>query len=112
LGRATVDLLVANPPYATGAERARAAPELSYEPLAALEGGDVDGLATFRRLVGDAQRVLCDGGHLVSEIGAGQGAAARAICARAGFVDGKVLQDLAGLDRVVVAEWRVITSRD
>ena len=106
LGAQTLDVLVANPPYLSEAERAAAPAELGYEPTGALCGGDADGLGALRRLVVEARRVLCDGGWLVSEIGSGQGPAAGALVTAMGFADVRVLQDLAGLDRVVVGRWR------
>jgi release factor glutamine methyltransferase len=102
---ATIDLVVANPPYATSSELDQATPELGYEPTCALEGGGHDGLDTLGRLLGDARRVLRAGGSVVCEIGASQGGAAERICRQLGFVDVRRLQDLAGLDRVVLAGW-------
>ena len=106
LGAQTVDVVVTNPPYLSDAELAAAPPELSYEPAGALLGGGVDGLGALRRLAADARRVLCDGGWLVSEIGAGQGAGASALLAAMGFAEARVVPDLAGCDRVVAGRWR------
>ena len=106
LGARTVDVVVANPPYVSDAELAVAPPELSYEPVAALLGGGVDGLEALRRLAADARRVLRDGGWLVSEVGSGQAAGASTLLAAMGFTQARVARDLAGCDRVVAGRWR------
>jgi release factor glutamine methyltransferase len=48
-------------------------------------------------------RWLAPGGALVFEIGSRQGNAVRELCTHAGLADVAILQDFAGLDRVVTA---------
>mgnify|MGYP003453052442 CR=1 FL=1 len=65
-----------------------------------LDGG-VDGLAAYRRIVGEAARVVTPGGALVCEVGAGQAPAVAALFAAAGFFAVDRVADLAGIERVV-----------
>jgi len=99
----SLDLVVANPPYLSPADLASAEPELRFEPLEALAGGDGDGLGVVRRLLREARRALREGGAAAIEIGAGQGAAAVAAATAAGFGEVRVVRDLAGRDRLLLA---------
>ncbi|HSJ54086.1 MAG TPA: protein-(glutamine-N5) methyltransferase, release factor-specific, partial [Anaerolineae bacterium] len=81
------------------------APEIrEHEPRAALDGGP-GGLEVIGRLLATAGPHLRPGGAMLLEIGAGQGPA---VLARAGehFPQARVelLQDYAGLDRLVVVQ--------
>ena len=62
------DLVLCNPPYALTAELDNAAPEFHHEPRHGLDGGS-DGLAVWRRVVGDIGMHLNPGGVLVGEAG-------------------------------------------
>jgi release factor glutamine methyltransferase len=85
------DAVLANPPYVE--DGATLPPELAHEPPQALFAG-ADGLTVIRRLATE-----CEARLLAVEVGAGQ---ARAV---AGLVGGRVeiLEDLAGIERVVVS---------
>jgi release factor glutamine methyltransferase len=105
------DALVSNPPYVGTAERASLDTEVrDWEPAAALFAGE-DGLEVIRRLVAGAPSVLRPGGLLALEIGVGQGSAvAELVRAAGGFGAPRVEKDLAGRDRIVLAELE--TSKD
>ncbi|MGC1487164.1 MAG: peptide chain release factor N(5)-glutamine methyltransferase, partial [Albidovulum sp.] len=62
-----------------------------------------DGLGAYRAIAGGAAAHLANGGRVVVEIGAGQGAEVIAIFAQAGFLETGIVQDLDGRDRVVTA---------
>jgi release factor glutamine methyltransferase len=98
------DLIVANPPYIRTDSIEELAPEIrNYEPAIALNGG-VDGLDYYRRIVGEANRYLRDGGSILLEIGADQGAAVKRLFALASdLAEAMIYQDLAGQDRVIAA---------
>lgn len=99
----TFDLIVSNPPYIAGAEMPALAPEVrDWEPHLALSPG-ADGLSAIRRIVAGAGAHLAAQGWLMIEIGAGQGAAARALLEGAGFDAVAILCDLDGRDRVASA---------
>ena len=99
---APLDLIAANLPYVPTAEIPGLAPEVTREPLGALDGGP-DGLDLVRRLVVAAPPLLASGGALVLEIGAGQAERTVALCESAGFVDVRLRRDLGAVDRVVSA---------
>jgi release factor glutamine methyltransferase len=97
------DLVVANPPYIESAAIAGLQRDVrDFDPLLALDGG-ADGLAPYRIIAAQAPHHLSPGGLLAVEIGAGQGAAVAALFAAAGLDDIEIKNDLAGLDRVVIA---------
>ena len=102
LGRAAVDLIVANLPYLPNALLDDLAPEVrAHEPRLALAGG-ADGLDVIRRLVPDARRALRAGGALVLETaGDAQARSAAMVLSEAGFVDVALREDLAGVTRFV-----------
>ena len=95
------DLIVSNPPYIPLADIADLAPEVRLrEPAMALSPGP-EGLEACRRLAGGLARVLSPGGRALIEIGAGQGAAARAVFEASGAGPVTLHPDLDGRDRVV-----------
>ena len=104
------DLVVSNPPYVARDAMAQLAPELSFEPRSALDGG-ADGLEAYRSLAPVLMRRVAPEGHVLLEIGADQGAAVPAIMSAAGLVVSHVANDLAGLARVVVAKKALETGR-
>lgn len=96
-----VDLIVANLPYIKETELEETAPELRFEPLAALHGGP-DGLEQIRLLLQQAQSKGQPRDCLLIEIGQGQAARVKSM-ARGNFpqADIKVRQDPGGIERVV-----------
>jgi release factor glutamine methyltransferase len=97
------DLIVANPPYIRESEIASLPPEIrDFEPHLALAGGP-DGLAFYRRIAVEAGSHLTSGGALIVEVGQGQAAEVAAIFRDAGFREIALFDDLAGIQRVVVA---------
>ena len=97
------DAVLANLPYVAEGERALLAPEiLRHEPAGALFAG-VDGLAVIRALLAQLQgrrRVRM----VALEVGAGQAPAVAELVAGAGFAAVRSERDLAGIERVVIAE--------
>ena len=95
-----VDLVMANLPYIARDE----VPTLAvsrYEPNLALDGG-VDGLDLIRRLLAQIPQVCNPNAQILLEIGATQGAAALALVRQMlNPQSAEVLQDYAGLDRIV-----------
>lgn len=101
------DVVAANLPYVPTAVWAELPHEIrQFEPRAALDGG-ADGLEVIRRLIASAAAKLKDDGALLLEIGDGQSDAVAALLAGA-FPAARryVLHDLAGIERVIVAEGR------
>ena len=96
------DVVVSNPPYIPSAVIGTLARDVQQEPGLALDGGD-DGLDIYRRLIASVPAYLQPEGMLALEIGEEQGTAVTALAAAAGLTVQKVLQDYAGLDRMVLA---------
>lgn len=100
-----VDLIAANLPYIAESDLPGLPVEVGlFEPRLALDGG-VDGLELYRRLVPEAAAFLKKGGFLLIEIGFGQGRQAQEMFDPRDW-ETRVWQDLAGLDRLVVAKLR------
>lgn len=95
------DVIVSNPPYIPTEEIETLMDEVRFhDPYMALDGKE-DGLYFYRIITKEAQKYLGPGGWLLYEIGCSQGAAVSRLMEDAGFVDIEIIQDLAGLDRVV-----------
>jgi len=97
------DLVVTNPPYIRTDEIAELDRDVrEFDPVGAIDGG-LDGLAAYRVIAVHAQHILIPGAHLIAEIGKGQGDAVAALFAAAGFGGIRIVPDLAGISRAVVA---------
>jgi release factor glutamine methyltransferase len=97
------DLIVSNPPYLEMAAIDSLEPEVrDYEPPSALFAG-ADALEGYRRIADGAGEHLHRGGAVMVEIGAGQAAAVCALFREAGLHLTGVINDLAGIERVVTA---------
>ncbi len=98
------DLILANPPYVSGAEIAGLAPEVQQEPRLALDGGN-DGLDFYRRIAGEAAVYLKENGYLILEVGFGQaGGVSNIFTQRHDLRIIKVTADYQGIDRVIVMQ--------
>lgn len=98
-----VSLITANLPYVPCGDIPALMKDVrDFEPHLALDGGP-DGLDLYRLLLPQAHKLLQPGGLLLMEIGPGQGQAAQNILAPEQW-QGTVLKDLAGRERLVVAE--------
>jgi release factor glutamine methyltransferase len=98
------DVVVSNPPYVPERERATLAPEVrDWEPAEALFAGE-DGLRVVDALVAGAPDRLRPGGLLALELGLGQAAVvAGRVRSTAGYVDVRVVRDLANRERIMLA---------
>jgi release factor glutamine methyltransferase len=98
-----LDAVVSNPPYVADADRATLPPDVvEHEPALALFAGE-DGLDVVRRLVVDA--AARDARFLALEVGQGQAGVVAQLFRNAGFDQTELVNDLAGIARVVVG-WR------
>lgn len=90
------DIIVSNPPYIPAADLAGLSPDVRcFDPRLALDGGK-DGLDAYRAIAAGAAAHLVPGGHVVLEIGAGQGPDVAAVFAAAGFRRAGHNRDLGG----------------
>ena len=98
----SIDILVSNPPYVPRTDEPGLQREVrDYEPHVALFAGPT-GLEIYERLIADAARVLRPRGWLLVELGYNSLEPVRAMLQR-GWSDITVVNDLAGLPRVIAA---------
>lgn len=105
-GTEQFNVIVSNPPYIPSAVIEELEPEVrDHEPRGALDG-TADGLYFYRILAEECAKHLTPGGHVYFEIGYDQGMAVKELLDIHGFKDTRVIQDLAGKDRVVCGAWQ------
>jgi release factor glutamine methyltransferase len=97
------DLILANPPYIADDAFDRLAPDVrDHEPVRALRAGR-QGLDAYRRITGQLPRLLAPQGRAIVEIGFDQAASVKDLFTTAGLEVLKVVKDLGGDDRALVA---------
>ena len=95
-------MIVTNPPYVIDTEIDELEQEVRLEPRIALAGGE-DGLDVVRRILDGASSYLLPAGWLLVEIDPRQAATVASDIGPATLgVEGRIVKDLAGRDRVVV----------
>jgi len=101
-----VDVIASNPPYIAEADWAGLQPEVrEFEPRSALFSGP-KGTEFHERLLRESKEFLAPGGSLVMEIGQGQYMAVRQMAEHiGGYAPLRVVEDEAGIERVVIATW-------
>ncbi len=101
-GLGQFDAIISNPPYITPAVIDTLEKELTFEPRAALDGGE-DGLIFYRRMITghDYRAALKQGGCYIFEIGYDQGDALRALADSEGDAC-TICRDLGGQERMAV----------
>ncbi len=95
------DVIVSNPPYVAEGDDVDEV-VAAWEPALALWSGPT-GLDALQVVVGGADRWLTTDGALVVELAPTQAATVAGLARAAGFGDVRVVADLAGRDRIVVA---------
>lgn len=100
------DIILSNPPYIRTADIEELMEEVKdYEPHLALDGTE-NGLYFYKRIIEGLKEHLNDNGSVIFEIGCDQYEAVKGLLVEAAFESEKVkvIRDLAGLDRVVIAD--------
>lgn len=92
------DAILSNPPYIESEKISLLDEELSFEPNAALDGGD-DGLDFYRVIIREYGKYLNENGIMLLEIGHDQARAVSAIAQSCGYRC-EVYKDYGGNDRV------------
>ncbi|MBR3258228.1 MAG: peptide chain release factor N(5)-glutamine methyltransferase [Eggerthellaceae bacterium] len=100
-----IDVIVTNPPYIpTEVLKELPAEVADYEPRLALDGGE-DGLDLFRAILTASEAWLSAEGVLVVELHEACLEEAQSLAEDAGFARTRIVNDLAGKPRVLIA-WR------
>lgn len=100
--RGSIDLVVSNPPYVAASDELPV--EVSdWEPIGALVPGP-GGLEALETILAGAGEWIRPGGWIVLEIGETQGDAAAALASAAGLTGVEIRPDLAGRDRMLLAQ--------
>ena len=99
------DILTCNPPYISSSKVSEMPNEISsFEPELAFDGGSF-GINLIRRLIVDAYKFLKPDGHLIFEVGLGQGDIIKKQVEKTGLYKNiKTVNDEAGNPRVVAAQ--------
>ena len=100
----SADAVVANLPYiATDDWKALSSSVRDFEPQSALESGPV-GMELIKQLASQARYVLVSGGMLFLEFGYDQGKSVHSCLEQLGYQNIQIKHDLAGHDRIAIAE--------
>ena len=102
--RGSFDLIISNPPYIGLIEKDEIAAEVvKYDPEIALFAGR-DGLDAYKKIIPNLPKFLKPDGFVVLETGASQSYQVKKMMNAVGFIDAKIVKDLSGKDRSVVAK--------
>ncbi len=104
LGGELFDMIISNPPYIDAEDPHLAQGGVQFEPRSALVAQE-EGLADIRVISEQARDWLNSSGFLLFEHGFAQGPAVADLLASLGYSEVRVLQDLAGLDRITLGRW-------
>jgi len=100
--KAQFDIVVSNPPYIPSQVIGTLARDVLREPRLALDGGG-DGMDAYRKIVAGLPQHVKPEGMAAFEVGIGQGEAVAVLCKEQGFTVTAVVNDYAGIDRMVFA---------
>lgn len=95
------DMIVSNPPYIPSKMRKTIQKEVTFEPEIALYTNDENGLEFYEKIAKEAPKYLNKGGYLMFELGIDESLAVAQIMKDNGFLNIKLIKDLAGIDRVI-----------
>ena len=99
------DVIVSNPPYVTESEKQEMERNvLDWEPFSALFVPDNDPLLFYRCIAELGKGMLASGGRLYFEINRAFGEATATMLRAQGYTNLRVLKDISGNDRIVIAE--------
>jgi release factor glutamine methyltransferase len=101
--KGAIDIALCNPPYIAHDDDEVATDVHKWEPHSALYAGD-NGFADIREVISGAPTWLANNGWLALEIGYRQGDAVRTLLENAGLVHVEIRRDLAGRDRIALAQ--------
>lgn len=94
------DLIVSNPPYINEEDMKNLQPEVTFEPVTALAGGE-DGLLFYRHIAKEYKKHLTQGGTIAFEVGINQADTVAEILKQNGYININTRKDYNEIDRVV-----------
>ena len=95
------DIIISNPPYIPINQKGKLQKEVEFDPEIALFAHDEKGLEFYEKITKDAFQYLNNGGYLIFEVGINQADDVSDIMKKYSFKDIEIIQDLAGIERVV-----------
>lgn len=98
------DLIVSNPPYIPLSEKATIQKEVTFDPDLALYTKDEKGLEFYEKISKTAKNYLNKNGYLLFEMGLGQSEDIKQTLEQEGYKNIQIEKDLAGIDRVIIAQ--------
>lgn len=98
------DLIVSNPPYIPLSEKATIQKEVTFDPDLALYTKDEKGLEFYEKISKNAKNYLNQNGYLLFEMGLGQSEDIKQTLEQEGYKNIQIEKDLAGIDRVIIAQ--------
>lgn len=102
--REKYDLIVSNPPYIPLSEKATIQKEVTFDPDLALYTKDEKGLEFYEKISKNAKNYLNKNGYLLFEMGLGQSEDIKQTLEQEGYKNIQIEKDLAGIDRVIIAQ--------
>ncbi|HHW57432.1 MAG TPA: peptide chain release factor N(5)-glutamine methyltransferase [Clostridia bacterium] len=100
------DFIVSNPPYVKKGELETLQEEVKKEPTIALNGGE-DGLLFYKEIIEESNFYMNTKGALCFEIGYDQKDEITDLLRKAGLGNVEVIKDLSGIDRVIIAKYKL-----
>ncbi|MBD1581249.1 peptide chain release factor N(5)-glutamine methyltransferase [Pseudoalteromonas sp. S16_S37] len=98
------DLIVSNPPYIEHDDHHLSQGDVRFEPLSALVADD-EGMADIKVIIAQGKRHLNQGGYLLIEHGFRQATKLQQYFAQMSYSNILTIKDMAGCDRVTLAQW-------
>lgn len=98
------DLIVSNPPYIPLSEKATIQKEVTFDPDLALYTKDEKGLEFYEKISKNAKNYLNKNGYLLFEMGLGQSEDIKQTLEQEDYKNIQIEKDLAGIDRVIIAQ--------
>ena len=99
------DIIVSNPPYIPPSEKENIQIEVKFDPQIALFTTDKKGLEFYEKIISQSKNILKKGGYILFELGIGQSSDVKEILCKNEFSDIEIIQDLAKIDRVILAKY-------
>ena len=99
------DCILSNPPYIPSAECGLLQEEVLREPRLALDGGE-DGMDFYRRIAAEAPVHMKTTGLLMLEVGIREAEKTADLMRECGAVRTEIREDMAGIPRMILAEYR------